>query len=108
MECGYTTTASPWASSLGLAGSVELDPMTAAWGRKYYSSTAASRMFPALHHHHHQEAAGAAVGLPHHHHHHHHQPRGPAVGPGVLKEEPLSSTQLAARSWMQTGVDHTR
>ncbi|KAK7573486.1 hypothetical protein V9T40_010677 [Parthenolecanium corni] len=110
VECGYTTTASPWSSSLGLAGSVELDPMhaAAAWGRKYYSSTAASRMFPALHHHHHQDAAGAAVGLPHHHHHHHHQPRGPAVGVGVLKEEPLSGSQLAARSWMQTGVDHTR
>ncbi|XP_069677853.1 transcription factor collier isoform X2 [Periplaneta americana] len=50
--------------------------------------------------HHHQDAATAA-GL-HHHHHHHHQPRGPVTS---LKEEPLSTTQLAAaRSWMQPTV----
>jgi hypothetical protein len=50
--------------------------------------------------HHHQDAATAA-GL-HHHHHHHHQPRGPVTS---LKEEPLSTTQLAAaRSWMQPPV----
>ncbi|XP_065210980.1 transcription factor collier [Planococcus citri] len=59
-------------------------------------------MFPGLHHHHQD---GSATGL-HHHHHHHHQPRGPAVTSG-LKEEPLSGSQLAARSWMQPGVDHT-
>ncbi|XP_046663362.1 transcription factor collier [Homalodisca vitripennis] len=48
-------------------------------------------------HHHHQEPAGL-----HHHHHHHHQPRGPVTG---LKEEPLTSSQLAAaRAWMQPGV----
>ncbi|XP_033611511.1 transcription factor collier isoform X3 [Cryptotermes secundus] len=50
--------------------------------------------------HHHQDAATAA-GL-HHHHHHHHQPRGPVTS---LKEEPLSTSQLAAaRSWMQPAV----
>ncbi len=105
VECGYTTTASPWPSSLGLPGSVELDPMAAAaWGRKYYSSSAAAtRMFPGLHHHHQDSSS---VGLSHHHHHHH-QPRGPAVG--GLKEEPLSGSQLAAaRSWMQPGVEHAR
>ncbi|XP_054258157.1 transcription factor collier [Macrosteles quadrilineatus] len=50
-----------------------------------------------LHHHHQDPAAGL-----HHHHHHHHQPRGPVTG---LKEEPLSTSQLAAaRAWMQPGV----
>uniref|UniRef100_A0A8D8Z6B6 Transcription factor collier n=2 Tax=Cacopsylla melanoneura TaxID=428564 RepID=A0A8D8Z6B6_9HEMI len=47
--------------------------------------------------HHHQDAS---AGL--HHHHHHHQPRGPVT---TLKEEPLTSSQLAAaRSWMQPSV----
>lgn len=50
-----------------------------------------------LHHHHQDPSAGL-----HHHHHHHHQPRGPVTG---LKEEPLTSSQLAAaRAWMQPGV----
>nr|XP_018916264.1 PREDICTED: transcription factor collier [Bemisia tabaci] len=49
--------------------------------------------------HHHQDASTAGL---HHHHHHHHQPRGPVTG---LKEEPLSTSQLAAaRSWMQPSV----
>ncbi|KAL0269944.1 UNVERIFIED_CONTAM: hypothetical protein PYX00_007517 [Menopon gallinae] len=48
--------------------------------------------------HHHQDAAAAGL----HHHHHHHQPRGPVTS---LKEEPLSTSQLAAaRSWMQPSV----
>lgn len=91
VECGYS---SPW-PPLTLP---ELDPVTAAaWGRKLYPGPGrnGSLMFGL---HHHQDAS--AGGL--HHHHHHHQPRGPVTG---LKEEPLSTSQLAAaRSWMQPSV----
>ncbi|KAI5747858.1 hypothetical protein M8J77_019248 [Diaphorina citri] len=88
-------TASPWPPTLSLSGTVDLDPVTAAaaWGRKLYPPPG-HRMF-GLHHH-----QDASAGL--HHHHHHHQPRGPVT---TLKEEPLSSSQLAAaRSWMQPSV----
>lgn len=92
VECGYS---SPW-PPLGLP---ELDPVTAAaWGRKLYPGAARNGglMFGL---HHHQDASTAGL---HHHHHHHHQPRGPVTG---LKEEPLSTSQLAAaRSWMQPSV----
>lgn len=107
-------TASPWpalslpataaAAAAAAPPPVELDPVAAAWGRKLYPPPGPTRgvgpgglMFGL---HHHQDAATAA-GL-HHHHHHHHQPRGPVTS---LKEEPLSTTQLAAaRSWMQPPV----
>lgn len=104
MERGYTT-ASPWPALALPGGPVDLDPVTAAWGRKLYPPpgtgptrvgtgvTPGSLMFGL---HHHQDAATAA-GL-----HHHHQPRGPVTS---LKEEPLSGSQLAAaRSWMQPAV----
>ncbi|KAJ9586921.1 hypothetical protein L9F63_019497, partial [Diploptera punctata] len=73
---------------------VDLDPVAAAWGRKLYPPPGVGA------------DAATAAGL-HHHHHHHHQPRGPVTS---LKEEPLSTTQLAAaRSWMQpTVVDQSR
>lgn len=86
VERGYPT-ASPW-PALSLP-TPDLDPVTAAWGRKLYPGTGAPRVAgPGLMFglHHHQDATGL---------HHHHQPRGPS-----LKEEPLST----ARSWMQPSV----
>lgn len=100
VECGYTT-ASPW-PALPLPGSapVDLDPVAAAWGRKLYpppgaGPTRAGGLMFGLHHHQDPSAGGL------HHHHHHHQPRGPVTS---LKEEPLATTQLSARSWMQPAV----
>lgn len=86
VERGYPT-ASPW-PALSLPAP-DLDPVAAAWGRKFYPSTGGPRVAgPGLMFglHHHQDAAGL---------HHHHQPRGPS-----LKEEPLTTT----RSWMQPTV----
>lgn len=75
VECGYGG-AGPW-------------PLDLEWSRKLYPP--ARPMFGL--HHHHQDPTGL------HHHHHHHQPRGPVTG---LKEEPLTTSQLAAaRAWMQ-------
>ena len=105
VDRGYTT-ASPWPAAFA---PVDLDPVV--WGRKLYPPPGVGAgpgramgpgglMFGL---HHHQDAAAAGL----HHHHHHHQPRGPVTS---LKEEPLSSSQLAAaRSWMQPSVvDQTR
>lgn len=84
VECGYAPSSTPWPLDLE------------AWGRKLYPGP---RGMFGIHHH---PGEHQVAGL-HHHHHHHHQPRGPVTG---LKEEPLSSTQLAAAraAWMQPSV----